>query len=208
MEAKLFKLCQFTSASLLVLHWRCLTLTKHSILLRPFPLTEESDAPTKNSENQIVDMVDICFSKGYQDYAIHSVQLICVQFSYTYVYANYTHIIQIHIHILSDIYIYRYLLYIFFQYIFFLMDFSHQIHGGPIFHSVGTEQRQCSCEAAARSSQGIPGQQQHKEASCARHQILMKRKGGGFSRKVDRLTKKNTYKHQQKHVFFFSMLAF
>lgn len=27
MKAKLFKLCQFTSASLLVLHWRCLTLT-------------------------------------------------------------------------------------------------------------------------------------------------------------------------------------
>lgn len=62
-------------------------LNKHSILLRPFPLKEDSDAPTKN---QIVDMVDICFSKGYQDYAIHSVQLICVQFSYTYVYANYT----------------------------------------------------------------------------------------------------------------------
>lgn len=84
-------------------------LNKHSILLRPFPLKEDSDAPTKN---QIVDMVDICSSKGYQDYAIHSVQLICVQFSYTYVYANYTHIKQIHIHILSDIYIDTFCIYI------------------------------------------------------------------------------------------------
>ena len=73
--------------------------------------------------------------------------------------------------------------------------------------SVGTEQRQCSCEAAARSSQGIPGQQQHKEASCARHQIFWRKEkvgvlvGGPFFQKKNIQTPK-------KHVFFFRCLYF
>ena len=180
-------------------------LNKHSILLRPFPLKEDSDAPTKN---QIVDMVDICFSKGYQEYAIHSVQLICVQFSYTYVYANYTHIIQIHIHILS--YIYRYLLYIFLTYIFVLMDFSHQIHGGPIF------QLAPSNVSAAVKLRPVPAREFQanssirKQAGSQAPNFLMKRKGGNVEcRWTPRFFKKKTYKHQQKHVcFFFRCLYF
>ena len=100
---------------------------------------------------------------------------ICICQLYTYKTNIY-----IYTHFIIYICIYRYLLYIFLTYIFVLMDFSHQIHGGPIFHSVGTEQRQCSCEAAARSSQRIPGQQQHKEASCARHQIFWRKEKVGL----------------------------
>ena len=149
-------------------------LNKHSILLRPFPLKEESDAPTKN---QIVDMVDICFSKVYQDYAIHSVQLICVQFSYTYVYANYTHIKQIHIHLLSDIYIYISTPFVYFSN---KHIFSHGFFPpnpwGKSFTSVPSN------VSAAVKLRPVPAREFQANSSirkqAAQHQILMERKGG------------------------------